>query len=436
MCEDGIDVLVVCLPTDPFLRGILYCIPVVLAFLTAALTGPKWRARVRGWLRSASWSKLYADLLLWVVDRIDAFLGAAKGWKCFSRLFAISMLYAFGFLIFQLLRQAGSPETKTDNMLGFLIGSVFGLLSFFAVQKVSSWRPVLFVGKPRTQRFAGHIVQQLIALALIIALSVLSLSLLRFFFEGAPSSVFILAGIFSFAGGFSAGMIFAPGLGVYVAILMGLGMFSGSIGTNNFNIFVSILLFIPLANTVFDWASWIVSRYLMQRLSEDTQLSSFTRRISLISKHIIFDLGFAILMLFALAVTISNVAAWSEVGSIWDDYAQARTDPFSGVGAAMTVMLLTTLLPTAIHIFLAILALSMVWPPRAEAMATWIEEDREGGEVGTQILVALYLTACVSFALIVAWAFGWGVIWILNGLASGAGLWPLFFFAAEKLTFF
>ena len=102
----------------------------------------------------------------------------------------------------------------------------------------------------------------------------------------------------------------------------------------------------------------------------------------------------------------------------------------------MTVMLVSTLVPTAMHLFFVVFALAVLRPPFATRTAFWLEKDQFGGEKGTQMLVALYLTACAGFALVVLWGAGRLVIMGLNGLVGGTGIWYLIFETADHFVIF
>ena len=97
----GVEILGTCVEVDPFLHAILYALVPIFGFFQIALAGPKWRARVRGWLYGATWSTAYAGLLDQTLTTLTRFFGPPLSWRAFERCFALAMVYAVGFLLIQ-----------------------------------------------------------------------------------------------------------------------------------------------------------------------------------------------------------------------------------------------------------------------------------------------------------------------------------------------
>ena len=102
----------------------------------------------------------------------------------------------------------------------------------------------------------------------------------------------------------------------------------------------------------------------------------------------------------------------------------------------MTVMLLSTLVPTVIHLFFALFALAVIRPPYAARVAYHIQEDQHGAEPGSWALVALYLSASAAFALLTLWAFGRLAIIGLDAMAGPQGIWVAIFETADLFIVF
>jgi hypothetical protein len=109
---------------------------------------------------------------------------------------------------------------------------------------------------------------------------------------------------------------------------------------------------LPVANAVWDYASWWISRGLGADLV--TQIRSGSRSIGRKAWtglwHSALDLGAALVLLAALAWTLPNVVEWFL--PVFADEAQwcaMAREPF-GEGLWVTSMLLSTLVPTALHL--------------------------------------------------------------------------------------
>ncbi len=117
-------------------------------------------------------------------------------------------------------------------------------------------------------------------------------------------------------------------------------------------LWVSLFLLLPLLNAALDWLSWGVTRFLLRRAAQSG--GGFLGWIVLIGELII-DLLAAALFLTALAILLPVVfELWNRIAfGAHVDWVQmandALRDPF-GVGLLVTGMLVTTFLPTLIHL--------------------------------------------------------------------------------------
>ncbi len=184
----------------------------------------------------------------------------------------------------------------------------------------------------------------------------------------------------------------------------------------------------------------------MSRLRADATLQGFIRRASAVLVHLTLDGVLAIACLFGLAVVLNNYAHATDIPSFWNtSLSVAKEAPFSAEGSAMTVMLLSTLVPTALHLFFALFALAVIRPPFRDQIAGWLEEHHGGGEWGNRAIVSAYLTFWMVFALAVLWS---AAVVVLRGLdwlwvSIGWGLetdaypfWASIFRAAEAFVIF
>lgn len=139
----------------------------------------------------------------------------------------------------------------------------------------------------------------------------------------------------------------------YVVGVLGFGTFAVIDGAQNFSaLWIFLLLLLPLANTILDWLSWGVTRFLLRRAAQSG--GGFLGWGVLIGELII-DLLAAALFLTVLAIILPMVfELWNRVGFAayinWSQMAEdAYLAPF-GAGLLVAGMLLTTFLPTLIHL--------------------------------------------------------------------------------------
>lgn len=145
----------------------------------------------------------------------------------------------------------------------------------------------------------------------------------------------------AFAVSFSLTMTIASS----VAIAVGLSDVSAA-----FLLFLFLLL--PLSNAVLDWLSWGVTRSLLRRAAQSG--GGFLGWIVLIGE-LILDLLAAALFLTGLAILLPMVfELWNRIGiAAHIDWVQMANDAYSapfGAGLLVAGMLLTTFLPTLIHL--------------------------------------------------------------------------------------
>lgn len=137
---------------------------------------------------------------------------------------------------------------------------------------------------------------------------------------------------------------------------------------------------LPIANAVLDWVSWIITRWLLRRPAD----SARSGRLALgIGTRLFFDLVFAFASLCLLALAVPNAIELSnrlfarlalpEVSwlTLLD---QAVEAPFSS-GFFVTGMLLTTLLPTLMHVVAGLFGVFAVWTLGGREMVALIPAD-------------------------------------------------------------
>ena len=148
-----------------------------------------------------------------------------------------------------------------------------------------------------------------------------------------------------------------------VAVALAEGTFANTFSAT----VITFFLLLPFVNALFDWVSWQVSRWLGDKLleiSKDAE-ASFLQRFARFALDMIIDGGFAVLCLIGLAWAIPRVIetfnglvqrfSGETVFTIGGYLCATATEPL-GDGLWTTSMLFSTLLPTAIHLALLLVA--------------------------------------------------------------------------------
>lgn len=190
----------------------------------------------------------------------------------------------------------------------------------------------------------------------------------------------------------------------------------------------------PLFNAWLDWLSWWLSRYLLQRAANEP-------RWWLVLFDILLDFIAAISFMILLCILLplgAELLDWIYAGKAetgWRDYALwARNDPW-GQGLMVTLMLVTTLIPTLLHILLGLVAV-LIHGFQGKQLAGYLEYAQGGADAaegeGNNIRYAL-ATAWISgyfFAAIgLMYALYWGFQqWLALLIAAWLYAIPNYFF--------
>ncbi|MFT5161438.1 MAG: hypothetical protein ACI9FJ_000002 [Alteromonadaceae bacterium] len=165
-----------------------------------------------------------------------------------------------------------------------------------------------------------------------------------------------VCGLLFWAFGFSLSSILtitvAGFLGTFVAVA---GNYTGSLTI------LVVFITLPLLNALLDFISWYWSRYFLQQVIHKTA----TARQALI--HVIKDFMIAVLLLVCLCTLLPFTAMglnevyglFSAANINWQLHAlNARDEPW-GKGLFVGLMVVTTIIPTALHLLLAMIAASL-----------------------------------------------------------------------------
>jgi hypothetical protein len=166
-------------------------------------------------------------------------------------------------------------------------------------------------------------------------------------------------------------------------------------------VWLLFFLLLPALNSVFDFLSWGASRYLLHDVAHED------RSISRTASHIVIEFALGLLLLYSLAFFIPFIiqlfnlfaARWGRPSIEWSAYArEALHAPWTS-GLMVTVMLLSTLIPTAGHFFLATVSLVIRVAPYREWVAMLLNDPEPSNLHKT--IAASWLTGYIVFAFAV-----------------------------------
>lgn len=206
-------------------------------------------------------------------------------------------------------------------------------------------------------------------------------------------------------------------------LLAGLSLGWMSIGIDsNYVAFLFLVILLPFINGFMDFVSLGISRILSKKIYEDIKHGTYKAIIL----HLAIDLVAAVLLLVFLVFTVCfgtqlfNIFVAKEPELFIDLSVlikSAKQSPFGPDGLWITLMLLSTLVPTFAHFVIAFAGTFTVFttPKLRNKLADLLEQKRNA-------LPALYYTGKILFGLLFAIAL-WGLVgYGINYMASFADM--------------
>lgn len=174
-----------------------------------------------------------------------------------------------------------------------------------------------------------------------------------------------------------------------------------------------LILVLPCFNGVLDWISLNVSRWFGRGiLAEGRSVRGLAGTVLLTLADLVAALVFLFAITWFLAFGVEALGIYFGVSLELDDYVRvAVAHPWSG-GLWVSIMVLSTLLPTAIHFVLALAAVWFAW--FGNPVGRWCAAQLRDGTAAHYLGPELYLV------------FGWTVPVLAVPLAMGWGLSHLF----------
>ena len=358
---------------------------------------PEWRTYFLNILTSGnSLGEKYQSSLKRLAGSFDWYFGRNRlGWGAFYR--CVQIAFAYPILLFIAAYAVGGsneisgvamypvPETAWDRLwravlLASFIAAVFVWVRFtanFESGLIPHLRAVFGVGQ-RAERTRVSVIVDGMIIAASIAFSTMCGVLVALLAGGEPevgvaaigvSGAVAISGVVAVtvamlvperrigeAAGSAARFVFLAGAGGIAAVAAVAAAITGEAGIGMWAAFYFVL---PIANGILDWFSWAVTRWFIG--------SAMTRRPGWgIPAKALGDLLFAglclvlLVALLPILINCTNILLPEDYEIDWIVVAEAaRRDPF-GEGFMVTGMLLTTLVPTAFHLYAANYALIVV----------------------------------------------------------------------------
>lgn len=429
------------------------------------LSDPASRKHLADWLTEGSWWERYRNGVREGLARLQQFFGSPWSWRAFDRCLLLAVFYPITFiLVGWAFGGSGNlrgvswepPEAGTLPQWGVvtIILSCTATICVIFYSSGSSAKWVHSIGV-RILPAAGaqkvgvwpERLKRLVTFALRFAVATAATGASLVVFEllkavNGNSAAAGTGGLAVISGVMGAGGLFIAVNGtakIQVAAGVSVIAISGVmtvLSFENFEIFeifepISFWLVLPVVNAVMDWLSWAVSRELAQHLVADEADGVLGRVFSKSGAvgHILIDGVLAVVFLFGLGLVLpTSVQAMNALladgdadSIVWAPLLEeAQQAPWTA-GLSVTLMLVTTLVPTALHVgtaFLALLVRPMVGHRRVVAR---LREDQPSRWHLAGIIIWLQLFVFGSVAL--TGLVGWGLYhcWtVLTGETMGS----------------
>ncbi len=365
--EAGATIFGFALSMDFLAPGALFALAsTVFGILLKLIKDDRDRIRVFFLLDETPWWAAYARLLGALSSALDRFFGKRLfGWRAFDRCLVLAFIYLFLALMFWLgfFLSVTNAEGQTAIFISVPVLLVAAAIFSLTIRRFRRWieRRKTAAADPRMRwtvaEYVGYFVFGAVVAAgfgvgvdavgeAIVEAGAVALAI------GLVVTVTIGAGIVAVAvagvlAGSIAGALVLAGV-LTVGVVVSGAVVAATPGAADVIIFIFFSL--PLVNAALDFPSWGASRWLMRRLERDAERGAWPAIIF----HAALDLALAVFFLAALTAICANYLQNLELipASDWRAIAffrYAETDPW-GAGFWLTAILLSTLVPTVIHL--------------------------------------------------------------------------------------
>ncbi len=363
---------------------LLWLLPFPGRSLEERLADPESRAQLRDHLGGVGPFGRYRLAIRELNGWLDAWFGPAMSGQALERCIAIAFVYpAVLFVATLIVAGAARGEIAAYEIAVFLaLTAAGGYLAHRVFQVLyrlgnNFWR---FVGgDSELIRLIARVV--LGAMAVIIAFAIAFVIASTVAGAFAEAGTIVLAIIAAFALAFTlAGVLAAAGTAAAMALLLGLTIaalaFAGKFA------FLLLLFFVllPMVNALLDWLSWIITRFFLRRVA---LVRPTWRGAGLLILELSADLAAAIVLFLGLVVLLPNgIEIINAILSVtgrdafdWRDIVTRANEAPLSEGLFVIGMLVTTLVPTFVHITRGLAGVAAAWTPGAAEAAAGLREN-------------------------------------------------------------
>lgn len=352
--SDWLDTIALCITVAGIILGLIY---------SQILHSPTTRQRFIAVLQKSKVRNLYQAGVLWFLAFLQHVYGDKKSLRALNVSLLLAYLYPTLFFLFSYSYVGGTGQFSSLNILPEHYEKKFWIFLFvIGFSLALSW---LFIHGVCTNFKSGGYIWVSALLMVFIGL----FGLIVLMIESASLLAFIVM-LISTVTGVAAILSAIASIGLFpffAAIFSSIVMIGISVWGRNHNLSMTVLffyLYLPVANALLDWLSWWISRFFMERTTTE-HVSVRVIVLDVTADFIIAVLFMLILVLLLPVGAIGLDALYTNAidantgltpQTQWQDYAVwARDEPW-GKGIMVTLMLVTTLIPTLLHIFLGLVA--------------------------------------------------------------------------------
>ena len=379
--------------------------------LQAQLADHQDRARIKAELEAKTTSlKRYTSSIKALNAHIRAFYGPPLGWKAFDRSLLVAIVYPLWLFIFAWVTggvgNVGDlrimPFLETEERIiisaALILISIIISLYFFYIKYFQLKIELLFKFNNIINKKNYLIISNILYTTMIFTVVLLSVYLSVFYF-GKLSYIAAMTFSMTYCLGVAITLSrvgFSHIAGICSILISAAGAISGMFVGNyadiitfqvlrNVVLIITFLTILPAINAIFDWLSWAFTRYFLEK-AKATQ--SGLGKLLVLAGHVVADFIAALLCLAGLAFTMGLALEgmnWGFVKLSWPqfDWTQqlyiAVHQPLTA-GLAVTGMLLSTLVPTFIHLVVGLWGVFAVSTPDIKAAAAKISDNMSTGD--------------------------------------------------------
>ena len=375
----------------------------------------------------------YQNLLNALLNKLQAFFGDAESSHAFWRSVQLAYIYPTFFFILAYSWFGGShqfsgfavfPEKSEWKVLYFPVITLAAIALatvFIKADKIDAFLIRKLGGEEQLYR----ILSALATAGLTFTLNDQLWAVVMMVVFGYLYTVFMVAFVGAFAFAFAGAFMFAVvGAVAFVGVGAGVGVGAFAVAVavifalpGNYTyslLFATFFLCFPLINALLDWFSWYISRLFLKQASQETKAYKIALDLFYDSLAAIVFMIMLCLLLPAGAELLNLLyAQFSDAHIDWQTMAlTAKNDPW-GKGIMVTLMLITTLIPTFIHLFLGLFAL-LIHSAAGKKLAAYLKKANDTESNTIPFFAALWIEA-YGFAVLLAMA---GLIWLVLAVTN------------------